>query len=267
MDELLRYVQTEQKYRIPLALSQVSDNFCIIAYQVILTTYEKYSNLWYSHPKQVETCGYSFIRRNLGKGCKTVNKLELETLLEEFDEALVKAFPGPEPMSVLVVGGACLLFQNVITRPTEDVDVIIFDMMGSEESTLIYNAPIADKLRRIIKGIGKRHGLKGQQQLFLNDDCSPFLLELSENELPPMQVLKAYHKLHLYVPSDLRYILACKLMAGRATKDFADIEVLCQRLDIRNRAQAHDVVNQYFPSPVHQAFHLLSQTLETLFVE
>ncbi len=32
MDELLRYVQTEQKYRIPLALSQVSDNFCIIAY-------------------------------------------------------------------------------------------------------------------------------------------------------------------------------------------------------------------------------------------
>lgn len=40
-----------------------------------------------------------------------MNKLELETLLEEFDEALVKAFPGLEPMSVLVVGGACLLFQ------------------------------------------------------------------------------------------------------------------------------------------------------------
>ncbi len=196
-----------------------------------------------------------------------MEKLELEVLLEELDEALVKAFPGPEPMSVLVVGGACLLFQGVTTRPTEDVDVIIFDMMGSEESTLIFHAPVADKIRRIIQRIGKRHGLKGQKQLFLNDDCSPFLLELSENELPPMHVFKAYHKLHLYVPSDLSYILACKLMAGRATKDFADITVLCQRLGIQTREQAQAVVDQYFPSPVHQAFHVLSQTLETLFGE
>ena len=42
-----------------------------------------------------------------------MNKPELETLLEELDEALVKAFPGPEPMSVLVVGGACLLLSVV----------------------------------------------------------------------------------------------------------------------------------------------------------
>lgn len=38
-----------------------------------------------------------------------MNKQELETLLEEFDEALVKAFTGSESMQVLVVGGACLL--------------------------------------------------------------------------------------------------------------------------------------------------------------
>ncbi|MEO6887590.1 MAG: hypothetical protein ABI456_01090 [Ktedonobacteraceae bacterium] len=196
-----------------------------------------------------------------------MDKLELEGLLAEFDEALVKAFPGSEPLSVLVVGGACLLFQGVTTRPTEDVDVIIFDMMGSEESSLIFTAPIADKIRRIIKRIGKRHGLKGQQQLFFNDDCSPFLLELSGNELPPMRLFKAYQKLHLYVPSDLRYILACKFMAGRSTKDFTDINILCQRLDIRNRVQAQSVVDHYFPSPVHQAVHMLSQTLETLFGE
>lgn len=79
-----------------------------------------------------------------------MNKPELEALLEELDEALVKAFPGPEPMSVLVVGGACLLLQEVTNRPTEDVDVIIFEMMGSEESTLIFQSPIADKIRRII---------------------------------------------------------------------------------------------------------------------
>ena len=185
--------------------------------------------------------------------------------MEELDAALVKAFPGPELMSVLVVGGACLLFQGVTTRPTEDVDVIIFDMLGSEESTLIFHSPIADKIRRIIKGIGKRHGLRGERQLFFNDDSAPFLLELSENELPPMRLLKAYQKLRLYVPSDLGYILACKLMAGRPEKDLADIEALCQRLGIRNRAQAQSVVDQYFPSPIHQATYQLPRTLEGLF--
>jgi len=194
-----------------------------------------------------------------------MKKLELEALLEELDEALVKAFPGPEPMSVLMVGGACLIFQGVTDRSTEDVDVIIFEMMGSEESTLIFNAPIADKIRRIIKSIGRRHGLRGKQQMFFNDDCSPFLLELSENELPPMRLLKAYQKLYLYVPNDLRYILACKLMAGRPEKDLDDIAVLSKRLDIQNRSQAQQVVDQYFPSPIHQATYLLPHTLDRLF--
>ena len=194
-----------------------------------------------------------------------MNKSELEALLEELDEALAKAFPGPEPLSVLLVGGACLLFQGIITRPTEDVDVIIFEMMGSEECTLIFQSPTADKIRRIIKGIGRRHGLKGEHQMFFNDDCSPFLLELGENELPPMRLLKAYQKLQIYVPNDLRYILACKLMTGRPEKDLADIEVLLRTLDIQNRAQAQAVVNQYFPSPIHQATYLLPRTLDRLF--
>jgi hypothetical protein len=194
-----------------------------------------------------------------------MNKAELETLLEELDEALVKAFSGPEPMSVLVVGGACLLFQDVITRQTEDVDVIIFEMMGSEEHTLIFQSPLADKIRRIIRKIGKQHGLKGERQLFFNDDCSPFLLELSENELPPMRLLKAFQKLHLYIPSDLRYILACKFMAGRPEKDLADIEILCRMFDIKTRAQAQHIVNQYFPSPIQHATYQLPRTLDRLF--
>ena len=41
-----------------------------------------------------------------------MNKEELETLLTELDDALVQAFPGPEPIHVLVVGGACLLFAG-----------------------------------------------------------------------------------------------------------------------------------------------------------
>jgi len=205
-------------------------------------------------------CGTS-----IDEGNESMNKLELEVLLEELDEALVQAFPGPELLRGLVVGGACLLFQGVITRPTEDVDVILFEMLGSEESTLIFRSPIADKIRRVIKAIGKQHGLKGEHQMFFNDDCSPFLLELSENELPPMRLLKAYRKIHLYIPNDLGYILACKLIAGRPEKDLADIEVLCRTLSIQTRAQAQQVVNQYFPSPIHQAIYLLPRTLERIF--
>jgi hypothetical protein len=194
-----------------------------------------------------------------------MTKSELEAFLREFDEALVAAFPGPEPMSVLLVGGACCLLQRITAQPTDSVDVIILEMLGSQERTLVFHSPVADKIRRIIKEIGKRHGLKGERQQFLNDDAAPFLLELSEHELPPMRLLKAYRKLHLYVPRDLSYLLACKLMLGRPEKDAADMAVLRQVLAIQNRAQAQQLVDRYFPSPAHQATYRLSCTLESLF--
>jgi hypothetical protein len=194
-----------------------------------------------------------------------MTKRELEAFLEEIDEALVQAFPGPEPMSVLLIGGAGVLLQGIATRPIESVDVIIVEMMGSQESTLVFRSPVADKVRRIIKDIGRRHGLKGERQLFLNDDAASFFMELSEQKLPAMRLLKAYHKLHLYIPCDLGYLLACKLMIGRPEKDGADIEVLYQTLGIQNRVQAQHLVNQYFPSPLHQAIYRLPRTLESLF--
>jgi hypothetical protein len=194
-----------------------------------------------------------------------MTKSELEALLKEFDEALVQAFPGPEPMSVLLVGGACLLLLGITTQPVDSVEVIIFEMLGSEERTIVFHSPIADKIRRIIRAIGKRYGLKGECQLFLNDDAAPFLLELSEQELPPKRLLKAYRKLHLYAPRDLGYLLACKLMLGRPEKDIGDIVVLCQTLAIQNRVQAQHLVDRYFPSPAHQAAYRLPCTLESVF--
>ena len=100
---------------------------------------------------------------------------------------------------------------------------------------------------------------------YTEDDCAPFLLELGENDLPPMRLLKACQKLFLYVPNDLRYILACKLMAGRPEKDLDDITILCGRLGVQNREQAQQVVDQYFPSLIHQATYLLPQTLNRIF--
>src|SRR6266571_4501343 len=175
-----------------------------------------------------------------------MNREELEELLAELDDALVQAFPGPEPIRVLVVGGACLLFAGVTTRPTEDIDVIITDLLGTGEATLVTNlTKTTRKVRRIIDGIGKSHGFKGDKRMFLNDDCAPFLVELGA--IPPVRLLRSYQKLHLYIPADLSYILACKLIACREDKDLEDIATLRKLLRITTRAQAQQVVNQFFP--------------------
>ncbi len=193
-----------------------------------------------------------------------MNTEELHHLLTELDEALVQSFPGPEPIHVLVVGGACLLFAGVTTRPTQDIDVVITDLFGTGDASLVYNlTPMTRKLRTLIRSTGKRYGLKGNQQMFLNDDCALFLLELGP--LPQMRLLRTYRKLHLFIPADLSYILACKLIGGRPEKDFADIAVLCHLLQVTTRAQAHAIVTHFFPNPLLHRAYGLSQTLDTLF--
>lgn len=197
-----------------------------------------------------------------------MNKDEFEALLEELDQALVEAFPGPEAISVLMVGGACLLFSEVTVRPTQDIDVIITDLMGTGEASLVYDlTETTAKLRKIIEGIGKRHGLRGDDRMFLNDDCAAFLLEMSRGKLPPSRLLRTYRKLHVYVPVDLAYILACKLMAGRPAKDYQDIAVLCKKLSIQTRRQAHELVTRFFSDPYQLYLHGLADTLRELFPE
>lgn len=80
-----------------------------------------------------------------------------------------------------------------------------------------------------------------------------------------MQLLQAYRKLHLYIPSDLSYILACKLIAGRPAKDYTDIAALRKMLTISTRQQAELIVNRFFPDPVLQSVYGLSQNLDELF--
>lgn len=195
-----------------------------------------------------------------------MDKQQLTEILDELDDALVKVFPAALPIKAMLVGGACLVFAGVISRPTKDIDCIIFDLMGStEENSLIFTTPLATKVRRVITAVGAKHGFRGKEKLFFNDDASPFLLELSDNELPPMRLFREYQKIHLYMPDNLEYILACKLMAGRADKDFSDIAALCQLLHIQTQGEAQAIVDRYFPSRIDQRVHLLPATLNRFF--
>src|SRR5256885_4593012 len=176
-----------------------------------------------------------------------MNKQELEVMLSELDAALVKAFPGPDPIEMLVVGGACLLFAGVSTRPTEDIDVIITDFLGVGSVSLVYN-PDKDemKLRKIIAKIGRSRGFKGDKAMFLNDDCAPFLIEMGN--IPPVRLWRSYQKMRIYLPADLSYILACKLVSARVKKDYGDIAVLREVLGVSSREHAESIVNRYFPN-------------------
>src|SRR6266851_4850163 len=150
-----------------------------------------------------------------------MDKLEINAYLIELDEALAEAFPSPEPIRVLVVGGACLLLADVTTRSTKDIDVIITDFEGTGEASLVYElTKTTRRVRQLIAAIGKNHRLPSKERMFFNDDCALFLQDMGP--LPQVRLFQAYRKLHLYVPSDLGYILACKLMAGRADKDYGD---------------------------------------------
>ncbi len=193
-----------------------------------------------------------------------MDKHEIEAYLAELDEALAAAFPSPEPMHVLVVGGACLLLTDVTTRPTKDIDVIITDFEGQGEASLVYQLnKTTRRIRQIIAAIGKQHRLPAKDRMFFNDDCALFLEDMGP--LPQVRLFRAYRKLHLYLPADLGYILACKLMAGRPGKDYDDIRVLRQRLGIRTRDQAQALVNRFFPDPRDQEIHQLADTLTEVF--
>jgi hypothetical protein len=100
-----------------------------------------------------------------------MNKDELETYLQQLDQALLKAFPGPEVMHCLVVGGACLLLAGISDRATKDVDVIVTDLFGMGEASLIYDLDeTRAKVRRTIQAVGRAAGLPKKEQMFLNDD-------------------------------------------------------------------------------------------------
>lgn len=195
-----------------------------------------------------------------------MDKHEIEAYLRELDEALAEAFPSPEPMRALIVGGACLLLTDTTTRPTKDIDVIITDFEGQGEASLVYQLnKTTRRIRQIIAAIGRQHKLPAKERMFFNDDCALFLEDMGP--LPQARLFRAYRKLHLYLPVDLGYILACKLMAGRADKDYGDIRVLRQQLGIQTRQQAQALVNRFFPNPVTQRIHQLEATLAVVFSE
>lgn len=190
-----------------------------------------------------------------------LNKNQMITLLqrlgEKLDQPKVKAkFNGP--VRVLLLGGAYLMLLLGLRRATGDLDCILLDL----DSMIWKKQPDDTKaLVLAIKEVAKKEGIKSPT--WMNDDCSPFILEMTDNHLPPMELWQTFGFLEIYIPP-IEFIFVLKLLAGRA-QDEDDILALQQRLKVWKRSQALSLISSYIPNQEYYEYYDLSHTLDRFF--
>ncbi len=176
---------------------------------------------------------------------------EIETYLAQLGQELAQRGV-QQPVRILVIGGAFMLFQVKNRLATDDIDVVFKDI----EDTSI--SPLYQQCRTAVRAIATRNKLKGN---WFNDMMADALRET--DCVPEGTLWRTYGVLEVYLPPK-EYILALKLMAGRQ-KDKNDIAALCQELRIQTREQAQNLVDLYNPDKELQQLSGLDETLDEFF--
>ncbi len=173
---------------------------------------------------------------------------DIDQLLQALDGEIARRSL-PRPVRLVVVGGVYMLYFLHNRTSTHDVDIIPLDFPDSMQ-------PNRDTktFRAAITAVAKTYRLKRD---WMNDVVASFTPELG-----PLTLWRPYPNLHIYVP-EAEYIFALKLLSGRP-KDAEDIAALCQRLDVRTRAQAQALVDRYADRGWQQECRL-DATLDALF--
>jgi hypothetical protein len=175
----------------------------------------------------------------------------IETYLADLGQAL-QDLRVQRPIRILLVGGAFMLTQ-VSNRPTtNDVDVVLKDI----------NDPMTSPLYQIFKAAVRAVANSNRIPItWINDLIGDFLRNASV--VPEGVLWRHYGMLEVYIP-EAEYILALKLLAGRP-KDRNDTQALCQRLKVRTRRQAQQLVDRYIPNKQLQQLNNLDDTLDDVF--
>lgn len=172
----------------------------------------------------------------------------LTLLGEELQELGLK-----KPLRLLLIGGAYLITQNIGQRKTTgDIDVIVS-----------LDHPLTPQEYHLFKSAVRfvAHDL-GMSETWLNDLASEALT--STGNIPTGTSWRTFGKLVEIVLPPKDFILACKLLAGRP-KDHGDIIALCKALRIKQRAQAQEMIDRYFPDRQFQELSGVPITLTTFF--
>ena len=145
------------------------------------------------------------------------------------------------------------MLTQIGNRPsTNDVDVLLKDMGRSPTS------PLSQSFHAAVRVVARKQKLPNT---WLNDLIGDFLR--GTGTAPEGTLWRTYGMLAVFVPPG-EYILALKLFAGRP-KDREDIASLCRLLQIRTRAQAQQLVDQYLPNKQVQLLNHLDETLDEWF--
>jgi len=176
---------------------------------------------------------------------------DIETYLADLGQALQDSRV-QRPIRILLVGGAFMLTQ-VRNRPTtNDVDVVLKDIDDLTAS------PLYQIFKAAVRAVANSNQIP---VTWINDLIGDFLRNASV--VPEGVLWQHYGMLEVYIP-EAEYILALKLLAGRP-KDRNDTQALCQRLKVRTRHQAQQLVDRYIPNKQLQQLNHLDDTLNDVF--
>ena len=176
---------------------------------------------------------------------------DIETYLADLGQAL-QQLRVQRPVRVLMVGGAFMLTQMHNRPTTNDVDVVLKDV----------DDPMTSPLYRTFKAAVRAVASSNRIPVtWINDLIGDFLRNASV--VPEGILWRHYGMLEVYIP-EAEYMLALKLLAGRP-KDRNDIQALCQRLNVRTRPQAQQLVDRYIPNKQLQQLNHLDDTLNDVF--
>ena len=176
---------------------------------------------------------------------------EIEAHLAELGQELQNLHV-PQPIHILLVGGAFMLTQLHNRSTTNDVDVILKDVDDPTTS------PLYHIFKAAVRQVASNNALSNA---WLNDLIGDFLREASN--VPEGTLWRKYAMLEVYVPAS-EYILALKLLAGRQ-KDQNDILALSQQLQIQTREQAQRLLDRYIPNKKVQQINEVDVILARFF--
>jgi hypothetical protein len=182
---------------------------------------------------------------------KDLQQSEIERLLQDLGSELTAR--GFTSVQVLIVGGAYMLFNIGNRATTQDIDVFPLNFASSanpdEQTKTILTA---------IRTVAKRNGLKRE---WFNDAAFGILGELQPSQ-EKLQLWRIYGALEIYMPPT-EFIFTVKIF-GYRDRDFNDVQALIQKLDVRTREQAQEIIDRYISRDTQREYrtHL---TLDDLF--
>ncbi|MEO7022526.1 MAG: hypothetical protein ABI234_20420 [Ktedonobacteraceae bacterium] len=190
----------------------------------------------------------------------------LEALAQELDALGVLT-----QYHLVITGGAYLLLHQE-RKYTEDIDFALIagarrpmpdqvfrtTVQREEVSSLRSRVPYAAEFKQGVANVAMDYRLPLD---WMNDEAAEYYYE----DAPEIDVAfwRAFGSiLFVYLPT-ADYVFATKVMAYRP-KDQDDIKLLIQRLDIRTRDEAQEIIDRYV-TPQGQQFYEVRKKIKRLF--